>query len=117
MNMRCKKGGLKNSALKKLAGEFYPASSFSLWERYKLRKMLYREMLAYYDEHRDSTLSDIREYFQSEELSFPSGKKNGFRWKTILLWVLIAFFLLATACVIMYRIAGTWEPPAYYVNY
>lgn len=107
---------IRNHEIRKLAGEFFPASDFPLWERRSLRKMLFKEMLAYYDEHKDCTLSEIQEHFQSEDLSSPSDRVPFHRRKIFLLCVFIGLFVLIAACIILYHIAETWEPPTYIIS-
>ena len=102
-------------SIRKLTKEFYPAGSYGFRERHILRKVLYKEMLAYHDEHPDCTLSEIREHFQAEEFPISSGQIPFYQRKIFVICIFIALFVLIAVCVTLYRIADTWEPPVYYV--
>jgi hypothetical protein len=104
---------LTTHQLNKLAKRIYPSAIYPYFERKQLRSEIKDEISTYIETHPDTTLEELQQYFNS--LDSISMRQELSSLQILKIFSIVGFTIIVL-CAVLYLLAGTWEPPTYYLR-
>ncbi len=96
--------------LKTLVKQTYPSSQYPWKERNMYRKMLYREMITYWNTHPGCSIEDVTHTYCECDDSLPN-TPQGKNPQKLLRLVLLSLCIILLLAIGIYFICQSWEAP------